>query len=207
MIKTLRAILILLLASKLSFASDAPDLEASPWLKPRSMENFKSLLSRSPFSLPTAEESTAAPDRFSLTGVATINEKPVVFVFDKNTQNRLMLEQLEGNENSSRDRLVELFQNADPKNLRATVQIEGQRTEIRFSETAFSAPTGEPMPPQAAVPGQHMPPQPPLPPQQVTGQQSAVQPSNNSGTPPPRRVIRRRVISGQAPVAQPVPGP
>lgn len=209
--KTRRAILILLLASRVAFSEEAPDFEASPWLKPRSMENFKALLSRSPFSLPTAEETTAAPDRFALTGVATINERPVVFVFDKNTQNRLMLEKLEGDENQSKDRLIELFKNTDPKNLRASVQIEGQRTEIRFADTAFTSTTPESMPQPPAAPGQAMPPQslqPPMPPQQpINAQQPAIQPGNNNSSPqPPRRVIRRRVISGQAPAAQPVPG-
>lgn len=208
MMTTIRAILILLLASGVSFASETGDLEATPWLKPRSMENFQALLSRSPFSLPTAEETTAAPDRFALTGVATINERPVVFVFDKNTQNRLMLEKLDGSENPSKDRLVELFPSDDPKNLRASVQIEGQRTEIRFSDNAFTSAVAESMNQPPVPSGQQMPPQPPLPPQQqINAQQSAVQPGSNSNSQPPRRVIRRRVISGQAPAAQPVPGP
>ena len=209
MMTTIRAILLLLLASGVSFASETGDLEATPWLKPRSMENFQALLSRSPFSLPTAEETTAAPDRFSLTGVATINERPVVFVFDKNTQNRLMLEKLEDSENPSKDRLVELAPSDDPKNLRATVLIEGQRSEIRFSETAFSISPDQQAPGPAAVPGQQMPPNPPGIPQPPTAfqQQAAVQPGTNPNSQPPRRVIRRRGISGQAPAAQPVPGP
>ena len=198
--KSTIAILFLALVSPLVNAADVSGSE--PWLQPRSIENFKSLLERSPFSLPTAEESAPLADRFSLTGVATIDEQPIVFVFDKNTQNRLMLGKVEGAENQAKDRLLELFQDPDPKNLRATVQIEGQRAEIRFSETAFAAPSGQPMPVQADVPGQHIPPQPPVPAQQ----QPAVQPGNNSNSQPPRRVIRRRVISGQAPAAQPIPG-
>jgi hypothetical protein len=208
--KSIRAILIFLLVSRLSVAAETPDLDSEPWLRPRSMENFKSLLERSPFSLPTAEENTAIAERFVLTGAATINETPVVFVLDKNTQNRLMLEKLSSSDNAGKDQLLELFQDADPKNLRASVQIEGQRTEIRFSETSFEPPSGQPMPPQANAPNQPMPPMPPAPPhQQVAApgqQQPAVQPGNNANAQPPRRVIRRRVISGQPPAAQPVPG-
>jgi hypothetical protein len=202
--KSLRAILFLLLASPLA---QAVDLE--PWLQPRSMDRFKSLLDRSPFSLPTAEESAPVADRFFLTGMATINDQPVVFVFDKNTQNRLMLEKVEDPMNQTKDRLLEIFQDPDPKNLRATVQIEGQRAEIRFSETSFAAPAGQPMPGQVGAPGHHMPPQPPQPqPGAAPGQQqTAIQPGNNSNSQPPRRVIRRRVISGQQPAAQPIPGP
>jgi len=208
--KSIRAILIFLLVSRLCVAADTPDFDSEPWLRPRSMENFKSLLERSPFSLPTAEENTAIAERFVLTGAATINETPVVFVLDKNTQNRLMLEKLSSSDNAGKDQLLELFQDADPKNLRASVQIEGQRTEIRFSETSFEPPSGQPMPPQANAPNQPMPPMPPAPPhQQVAApgqQQPAVQPGNNANAQPPRRVIRRRVISGQPPAAQPVPG-
>ena len=199
--KSIRAILIVLLLSRLSLAAETPDFDSEPWLRPRSMENFKSLLERSPFSLPTAEENTAIAERFVLTGAATINETPVVFVLDKNTQNRLMLEKSNSSDSSSKDQLLELFQDADPKNLRASVQIEGQRTEIRFSETSFEPPSGQPMPPQANAPNQPMPPMPPAPPLQP-----AVQPGNNANAQPPRRVIRRRVISGQPPAAQPVPG-
>lgn len=208
--KSIRAILIFLLVSRLCVAADTPDFDSEPWLRPRSMENFKSLLERSPFSLPTAEENTAIAERFVLTGAATINETPVVFVLDKNTQNRLMLEKLSSSDNAGKDQLLELFQDADPKNLRASVQIEGQRTEIRFSETSFEPPSGQPMPPQANAPNQPMPPMPPAPPhQQIAApgqQQPAVQPGNNANAQPPRRVIRRRVISGQPPAAQPVPG-
>jgi hypothetical protein len=207
--KSIRAILIFLLVSRLCVAADTPDFDSEPWLRPRSMENFKSLLERSPFSLPTAEENTAIAERFVLTGAATINETPVVFVLDKNTQNRLMLEKLSSSDNAGKDQLLELFQDADPKNLRASVQIEGQRTEIRFSETSFEPPSGQPMPPQANAPNQPMPPMPPAPPLQPAApgqQQPAVQPGNNANAQPPRRVIRRRVISGQPPAAQPVPG-
>ena len=208
--KFTRAILFFLLISPFCLAEEAPNFDSEPWLRPRSMENFKSLLERSPFSLPTAEENTAIAERFVLTGAATINEMPVVFVLDKNTQNRLMLEKLNSSDSSGKDQLLELFQDADPKNLRASVQIEGQRTEIRFAETSFAPPSGQEMPPQAIAPNQPMPPVPPAPPQQqaaTPGQQPpAVQPGNNSNSQPPRRVIRRRVISGQPPAAQPVPG-
>ena len=197
--KSTFAILLFVLVSPFALAADVS--ESEPWKRPRSMENFKSLLERSPFSLPTAEESAPVADRFFLTGVATINEQPTVFIFDKNTQNRLMLGKIEGAENQAKDRLIDLLQDPDPKNLRATVQIEGQRAEIRFSETAFAPPSAQPMPAQAGVPGQHIPLQPPVP-----GQQPAVQPGNDSNSQPPRRVIRRRVISGQAPAAQPIPG-
>lgn len=190
------------------------DIDSAPWLRPRSLESYKSLLSRSPFSLPTAEENTELAERYVLTGAAKINDKPVVFIFDKNTQNRLMLEPLDGQENQSNNRLLELFTNEDPKNLRASVLIDGQQTEIRFSETSFAlAAPQPPLAPPGAPPNlpNPAPPHSGAPPNQaaaqsINPQQASAIPSNNSGSKPPTRVIRRRVISGQPPAAQPIPG-
>jgi hypothetical protein len=224
--RSIRAIPFWILAAAAPLAAEPQDMEASPWLKPRSLENFKSLLDRSPFSLPTAEETIAAEERFFLTGAATINDKPVVFVFDKNTQNRLMLEKLEGSAGQGGDRLLELSESPDPKNLSAKIQIEGKVTEIRFSESAFTPSSGQapqgfagppqPMPP-GQQPGQPVPPNPAFPanpgfvppqpaPPQPAQNNTAIQPGNQDNSQPPRRVIRRRVISNQPP-AQPVPGP
>jgi hypothetical protein len=142
----LRAISFLLLAALAPVAAESPDFVDSPWLKPRSLQDFRALLDRSPFSLPTAEETLAAEERYFLTGAATINDIPVVFVFDKNTQDRFMLKKLEGPESSNQNRLIELAQATDPKNLSAKIFIEGRTTEIRFSETSFAPSSG--MPPQ-----------------------------------------------------------
>jgi hypothetical protein len=225
----LRAIPVFLLAAAAPVLAEPQDFQDAPWLKPRSLQDFRALLDRSPFSLPTAEETIAAEERYFLTGAATINEVPVVFVFDKNTQDRFMLEKLEGPETQTKNRLIELAQASDPKNLSAKILIEGRTTEIRFSETAFAPQTG--MPPQgfAGPPQPGQPPQPPpgqpgqpnqygmqnlgyqptpaggpppamQPPQQIQNN-AAIQPGQPNPSEPPRRVIRRRVI------ANPDPGP
>jgi hypothetical protein len=226
----LRAIPVLLLAALPTLVAETADFTDAPWLKPRSLQDFRALLDRSPFSLPTAEETLAAEERYFLTGAATINDKPVVFVFDKNTQDRFMLEKLEGPETGSANRLIELAQASDPKNLTAKIQVEGRTTEIRFSESSFAPQTGG-MPPQAFA-GQPQPGQPPpgqpgqfgmpnpgfqpnpayppnpaggpppgmQPPPQIQNN-AAIQPGQTDPSEPPRRVIRRRVISN------PDPGP
>jgi hypothetical protein len=227
--KSARAIVFLILVAAASVSAEPQDFDASPWLKPRSLEDFKSLLDRSPFSLPTAEETIAAEERFFLTGAATINGKPVVFIFDKNTQDRRMLEKFEGPEAQGRDRLIELSESSDPKNLTAKINIEGKVTEIRFSESSFASAPGQP-PQGFAGPNQPMPPGqqpgqpgqpgpqipafapnpaavPPSPvPQQPNQNNAAIQPGSQDNSQPPRRVIRRRVISNQPPAAQPIPG-
>jgi hypothetical protein len=167
----------------------------APWMEQRSMEKFQFLLNRSPFSLPTAEESAPAADRFFLTGAATINNDAVVFVLDKNTQVRHMLG---AKPDAANNQLLDYKPDADPKNMSARIRIEGQETTIRYAELPAEAQPAQPRPMNPQLPQQ------PGAPQQPPGA-AAVQPANTNGNEPPRRVIRRRVISGQPPAAQPVP--
>ena len=167
----------------------------APWMEQRSMEKFQVLLNRSPFSLPTAEESAPMADRFFLTGAATINNEAVVFVLDKNTQGRHMLG---AKPDAANNQLLDYKPDADPKNMSARIRIEGQETPIRYAELPAEAQPAQPRPMNPQLPQQ------PGAPQQPPGA-AAVQPANTNGNEPPRRVIRRRVISGQPPAAQPVP--
>ena len=183
------AISILLATTALIHGADD-----APWMEQRSMEKFQVLLNRSPFSLPTAEESAPMADRFFLTGAATINNEAVVFVLDKNTQGRHMLG---AKPDSANNQLLDYKPDADPKNMSARIRIEGQETTIRYAEV-----------PAEAQPAPQMPMNPQLPQQPGAPQApgaAAVQPANTNGNEQPRRVIRRRVISGQPPAAQPVP--
>lgn len=175
----------------------------APWLEPRSIEKFQSILTRSPFSLPTAEESAPAADRFFLTGAATINNAPVVFILDKNTQTRHMLSK---NPNAQNNVLIEFQGGSDPKKMTARVRIEGQETLIHYAELPPEVPPPPAPQPPAAVqqPGA---PKPGMPNPAGTPPQPPALQQGNNGQPnqPPRRVIRRRVISGQPQNAQPVP--
>ena len=183
------AILIFLATTALMHGADD-----APWMEQRSMEKFQVLLNRSPFSLPTAEESAPMADRFFLTGAATINNEAVVFVLDKNTQGRHMLG---AKPDSANNQLLDYKPDADPKNMSARIRIEGQETTIRYAEVPAEAQPAPQMPMNPQLPQQPGAPQPPG--------AAAVQPANTNGNEPPRRVIRRRVISGQPPAAQPVP--
>jgi len=170
----------------------------APWLAPRSMNDFQVHLKRSPFSLPTAEESAPMADRFFLTGAATINNEAVVFVLDKNSQTRHMLGL---KADSSNNQLLEFNADANPKNMSARIRMEGQETTIRYAELPSEGQPPTPVPMNAMTP---IPPGAPAPAQQPPGSPTA-QPGAPNPDEPPRRVIRRRFISGQPPVAQPVP--
>lgn len=187
------------LATAILFFLTAPALmqaaSDAPWMEQRSMEKFQVLLNRSPFSLPTAEESAPVADRFFMTGAATINNEAVVFVLDKNTQARHML----GTKpDAANNQLIDYKPDSNPKNMSARIRIEGQETTVRYAELPSEAQPA----PQAFMNPQT--PQPAGVPHQQPGA-AAVQPATPNGNEPPRRVIRRRVISGQPPAAQPVP--
>lgn len=159
-------------------------LALEPWEMKRALKDFPSLLGRSPFSLPTAEEKAAPEDRFHLAGAATMGGEQVVFIWDKNTQQRLLLRVEEDN---SGNRLLEFTSDPNPKNMRAKVQIAGQTAEVRFSDAAFEL-SQAPRPPAAKGPAATAVANPQPNPQITPGA---------PGTEKPRRVIRRRVISGQ----------
>lgn len=173
-----------------------------PWAQPRDIARFQFLVDRSPFSLPTAEESSPLADRFTLTGAMSLNGEPQIFVLDKTTQERHLLSKTPNKLNMG---LVEYLPDPDPRHMRATIRVNDQTATITFSDTA-AAPGQQPgmpqnagmVPPQVPQPGA---PSAPQPNQVATNGNPQMMPQPN-GQPPQRRVIRRRIISGQA-----APGP
>ncbi|MEI6035344.1 MAG: hypothetical protein WCS65_13830, partial [Verrucomicrobiae bacterium] len=105
----------------------------APWAAPREISSFQFLLDRSPFSLPTAEESSPLADRFSLTGAVALDGEPLVFVLDKTTQTRHMLSKTPNKQNME---LVEYLPGPDPRHMRATIRVNGQVATIAYAETA-----------------------------------------------------------------------
>ena len=187
----------------------------APWSKPREIGDFQALLARSPFSLPTAEESSPVAERFSLTGAAVLNGEPTVFIIDRTTQNRQAITK-KSKENMM---LVEYLPNPDPRKIKATIRVDGQIATITFSEPSAASPQQQEALGQPGQPGQAKRAQQPngivapLPtgivsptpstvvnvPPPVQGS-PAFQQSGGPTTPPaaqPHRVIRRRTSSGQ----------
>lgn len=151
----------------------------------RDMASFEFLFARSPFSLPTAEESSPLADRYTLTGAAAWGGEQRVFVLDRTSQQRHVVSAGKGPGDML---LLEFLPEADPRKMRARVQIGDQVATIAFAE-----------PPQAVVPnqpqnGQPMPaapgsPQPGVPPPVISG-------GTNPNQPVRRSIIRRRPVTG-----------
>lgn len=191
-----RQILTMLLSAAAStalLAEDAPER----WTQPRELGAFQFLLERSPFSLPTAEESSPLTDRYAITGAVSINGDPLVFVMDRNTQERHMITKTTPKADVN---LVEFLPDPDPRRMRATIRVNGQVATLSYSEpgpdpnmmqgghaAAMPQPVPQPMP--GVPPGGNIQPGAP------GGPNMAVV---NPGEPqPPRRIIRRRIINGQ----------
>lgn len=197
--KSLFRYLLIAVVSAQVARADSDSAAAEPWAEARDFAAFQFLLERSPFSLPTAEESSPVADRFALTGAVAIDGEPLVFVLDKTTQTRQMVSKKANDKNVS---LVEYLPDPDPRRMRATIRVDGQVATISYSEsTAAAQPPGQAPNLPTAMNGQPAMPAVPGAPQmpQVAGQPPGTTIAPGTGQPgqqPPRRVIRRRVVSG-----------
>ena len=178
-------------------------IAASPpaWEKPRQLSDFQFLLKRSPFSLPTAEESSPLAERYAMTGIITIGGHEQVFVMDRNDQSRELLTQKPNAKNMA---LVSILREGNSPPQKATIRVGEETGTIGYLEA--SQQQVAPVPAQAAQrpanvsgsntpgarPGVQLPPLPRLPQNPVTGPQNP-----QTQTPPTRRLIRRPVVMPQ----------
>lgn len=101
----------------------SPEEPTSPWLKPRDLSNFQTLLQHSPFSLATAEDTSPISDRYMLTGIITLDGEEEIFVMDRNDQSRQLLTKKPNTQGMS---LVNIIHDDDPNKLRATIRVNGE---------------------------------------------------------------------------------
>jgi hypothetical protein len=197
----LRFSLIALLAGTL-VAAEPPS--ESPWAQSRDLGQFSGLLKRSPFSLPTVEESAPLAQRFSLTGAVALDGENQIFVLDKTTLKR---ERVSAAPGPSGLQLVEFLPDPDPRKMRATIRLGDQTATIAFTPNA--APSGAPPSAAAAENGAAKSSAPPVasapsaPPAAAASAQVSPPPAGeDSAKKPGRIVIRRPKISGN-----PTPAP
>lgn len=161
----------------------SPSPALASWEKPRTLVTFQHLLDHSPFSLPTAEESSPLADRYALTGIATISGQEEVFVFDRTDQSREMLTHTPNKKNMS---LVSLVREGNITPQKANIRVGADTGIIGYLE---STPQQQMQPPQAAVQNVNLPRLPTLPQPGVVNGVSA--PPN----PQMRRIIRRPMVN------------
>jgi hypothetical protein len=177
-------LMALLLCSQ--FSATAADAPNPPWEAPREISTFSKLLAHSPFSLPTAEESSPLAERYALTGIITLNGEEQVFVFDRTDQSRELLTAKPNAKNMS---LISLVREGN-NHTKASIRIGSEVGTIGFMEavnTAAPVQPGAPAPgspasANAPAPGVKLPPLPPLP-------------KSPASNPQGRRIIRRPVVT------------
>jgi hypothetical protein len=195
------ALSLLALALCLASGSAADPVETPAWEKPRPIESFDRLLAHSPFSLPTAEESSPLSERYAITGVVTIGGEDQVFVFDRNDQSRELVTSKPNSKNMS---LVAVIREAKTPQT-ASIRVGGETGTIGFMESSApkGGPTGPGQPGPMPMPMAPMPQQPPqafqLPNLPPVPQQPGQGGWNN------RRIIRRPVVTAPRPNAPNTP--
>lgn len=195
------AVAFMLHAETISANSFTSDDSAAPWKKPRELSQFQSLLSHSPFSLATAEESSPLSERYLITGMINIDGENEVFVFDKTDQSHTLLTKKANEKGMS---LVQVIPQDDPNTLKASIHANGETGVISNIDTSTNANSMQ----QSRMNGTQQRPPMNHSSQYPTG---VNQPINNNSYPPgvphyqngqpynssSRRVIRRPVISPQ----------
>lgn len=145
------------------------------------LSRYEDLWKNSPFQLesiapPTVSEGLA--QRYALTGIAHIDGEPLVFLMERATQQRLMLEKKGEKGGIS---LVQVDEQKKYDESTATIRRGGEVGVIKFDVSASSVGQPMPMPAVPGMPGASAQPPAGMPPQ-VPGV-NGVQPGNVPGQP------------------------
>ena len=195
------------LVSASETAGSAADISKNAWEKPRDISSFQQLLKHSPFSLPTAEESSPLADRYAMTGIVNINGEEQIFVFDRTDQSRELIGRKPNTKNMS---LVSLIRDINTAPQKASILVGSETGTIGFLESTQQK--GAPQPQVQAAPGSaaagipglqgtqpgvRLPQLPPLP--QLPGASQPQQIPQGAQPGQGRRIIRRPVITAPQP--------
>ncbi|MFZ4388051.1 MAG: hypothetical protein ACOYOI_07795 [Chthoniobacterales bacterium] len=162
----------------------ASDTVTPAWETPREISTFSKLLSHSPFSLPTAEESSPLAERYAMTGIITLGGEDQIFVFDRTDQSRELLTAKPNAKNMSLLSLVREGNNP----IKASIRIGSEVGTIGFMEAVNATAAVQPGAPgsiasaNAPATGVTLPALPPLP-------------KSPASNPQGRRIIRRPVVT------------
>ena len=178
--------LLMMLIIYCPFPVVASDTATPAWETPREISTFSKLLSRSPFSLPTAEESSPLAERYAITGIITLSGEDQIFVFDRTDQSRELLTAKPNAKNMSLLSLVREGNNP----IKASIRIGSEVGTIGFMEAVNAAAAMQPGTPapgsiasaNAPATGVTLPALPPLP-------------KSPASNPQGRRIIRRPVVT------------
>jgi len=100
------------------------------------VERYQHIWEKSPFvtEAPVVRESGGLAQRFLLTGVASLQNQPVIFVLDRQSLSRLVVT---GVRNQQGLELVSVESQTDPKQSCATIRLGTEQAVIRYDPAAL----------------------------------------------------------------------
>lgn len=167
----MKLMVISLVVLGFSSFSRAGDGESGYSPQTRDVDRYHLIWERSPFVVgQPATASEGSVGRFALTGMAALQDEPVVFVLDRKSLSRVMVTR---EPNSMGMSLVLVQRDADPLKSEAIIRVGPEQIRIAYDPEAMKTPDVSPAQPS----------------QQTVSANEASAPA--SGVPRPARTIRR----------------
>lgn len=165
--------------------------------KPLQIDRYEHIWQQSPFVVetPIAQQSAGLEQQYFLTGIASLNSAPVVFLFDRKSLSRVMVTP----DNPAQGiQIVSVDSNPDPQKASVTIKVDQEQAIIHYDASALSpasASTDPKKPPTGTSPTQTPPVAASLPIVVSTTEQSPPQgkaQESTAPTPPPSGTTIRR---------------
>lgn len=104
----------------------------------RDVDRYRHIWEKSPFVTETkvVQQTGALSERFILTGVASLQDEPVIFVLDRKSLVRLMVTKEPNADGLS---LISVQRVEDPKQAMATIQLASEQGVIKYDTVAMTA--------------------------------------------------------------------
>lgn len=185
---------ILALAVLLPWPCRAGEAEA---FAPQShaLDRYRHIWEKSPFvaETPVAKQSAGLEQRFVLTGVASLSDKPMIFVLDRTSLTRMVVS---AERNAQGVQLVSVESNHDPKQAAATIRLGAEQATIRYDVAALQNINAAPENPKAARAGAAPKTPPPVTAANSSTTADPALANGASGPPVPvKRVVRKSLIN------------
>ena len=113
--------------------------------QPLELQRYEHIWKQSPFVVetPVVQKSDGLEQRFVLTGMASMNSVPVIFLLDRQSLSRIMV--VSGGKDNPQDiQLVSLQTNPDPRLASATIRKGSEQGTVRYDPAALQVAAASP---------------------------------------------------------------
>lgn len=164
--------------------------------QPFKIDRYQHIWEQSPFVVetPAVQQSAGLEQRFALTGVASLNSAPVIFVLDRQSLSRIIVSHEKNVQNIE---LVSVESNPDPRKASATIKVGTEQGVIHYDPGALQT-VGQTADPTAkAGPSGPAPNQAQQSPAQPTAVATA-NPQAQTASPTPAPPVTTKIIRRQS---------